>query len=437
MRISVFGLGYVGTVCAACLSDLGHTIIGVDVDPIKVDLLGQGKAPIIERDVEALVGSAVYAGRLWGTSNAEHAVFETELSLICVGTPSRANGALDTSAVETVAKQIGEAVKSKGTFHAVAVRSTVLPGTIRGRVLPILRETIGGEPGERFGLASNPEFMREGTAVADFRSPPKTVVGELDPATAEMVVSLYADLPGPVFRTKLEVAEMIKYADNAWHALKITFANEIGAICKAGGIDSHTLMDVFCADEKLNISSAYLKPGFAFGGSCLPKDTRALAHFGRLHDLDLPVMSNVLASNKEQIERGIDWILSTGRTHIAFLGFSFKAGTDDLRESPYVHVIERLIGKGRKIRIFDKNVDLARLLGANRHYLYGVLPHVAELMVDSLDVALDGAEVVIATANASEYQAVSERLKPGQTLLDFARLPGTEKLAENYNGFLW
>lgn len=437
MDIGVFGLGYVGTVCAACLAKLGHSVIGIDVHPTKVELMSQGKPPIIERDVAEYVSDAVASGRLRATTDARRAVAETDLSLICVGTPSRTNGSLDTSAVETVTRQIGSAIKEKNEYHSVVVRSTVLPGTVRGRVLPILEETTGGRVGERFGLASNPEFMREGTAIADFYDPPKTVIGEVDAETADKVAALYEDLPGPLFRTDLEIAEMVKYADNVWHGLKVTFGNEIGAICKRAGIDSHALMDIFCADRKLNISPAYLKPGFAFGGSCLPKDTRALAYFGLSHDLELPVVQNVIRSNREQVERGLDWILQTGAKRIAMLGFSFKAGTDDLRESPFLEILERLIGKGRQIKIYDRNVDLARLTGANRSYLYGAIPHIAELMVGSVEEAIEDAELVITTAKSAEYAAIVDLLGADQRLLDFARIDGRAKLGARYDGLLW
>lgn len=437
MNVSVFGLGYVGTVCSACLAHMGHNVVGVDLNETKVDLMSQGKPPIVERDVAEYVANAVSAGNLRATLDVEEAARETDLSLICVGTPSRTNGSLDIRAVEGVARQIGKAIARKNTFHSVVVRSTVLPGTVRGRVLPILEQETGGKVGDRFGLASNPEFMREGTAIADFYDPPKTVIGEVDPETADRLESLYGGLPGPVFRTSLEIAEMAKYADNVWHALKVTFGNEIGAICKAEGIDSHRLMEMFCADTKLNISKAYLKPGFAFGGSCLPKDTRALAHHAVSRDLDLPVIASIARSNREQIERGIDWVLDSGAKRVCFLGFSFKAGTDDLRESPYLDMIERLLGKGCQIKVFDRNVELAKLTGANRSYLYGVIPHVAELMVNNLDAALKDADTVVITANAPEYRDAVAKLLPNQRVLDFARLAEAETLEERYDGFLW
>jgi GDP-mannose 6-dehydrogenase len=437
MKISVLGLGYVGTVCAACLADRGHTVIGVDVNPEKLDILRMGRSPIVERDIDGLVGMGVKEGRLRVTGDVRKAVAESDLSLVCVGTPSRSNGSLDVSAVEAVVRQIGEAIADKGEFHSVVIRSTVLPGTLRGRLLPILEDATGGPLGTAFGLASNPEFMREGSAVVDFRNPPKTVIGEIDRETAERLEELYGNLPAPLFRVPVEVAELVKYTDNVWHALKVAFGNEIGTLCKTLEIDSHQVMDIFCSDTKLNISKTYLKPGFAFGGSCLPKDTRALTHFLVSRDVEAPIIANVLPSNKRLVERGVEWILESGAKKIAFLGFSFKAGTDDLRESPYVTVVEQLLGKGCSIRIFDKNVELARLLGANKQYLYQVIPHIAELMVDSLEEVLEGAEIVVATANAPEYIRVVETIRPGQKLLDFARLPGAEVLGERYDGFLW
>jgi GDP-mannose 6-dehydrogenase len=437
MKISVFGLGYVGTVCAACLADQGHTVVGVDVNPEKLQILGNGRSPIVEKDIDALVGRGVMEGRLRVTSSALEAIADTDLSLVCVGTPSRANGSLDVTAVEAVVEQIGQAIAAKGGYHSVVIRSTVLPGTIRERLVPLLEQSTGGAVGVTFGLASNPEFMREGSAVADFRNPPKTVIGQLDERTADLLEDLYGNLPAPLFRVPIETAELAKYADNVWHALKVAFGNEMGMLCKTLDIDSHALMDIFCSDTKLNISKAYLKPGFAFGGSCLPKDTRALAHFCVSRDVDAPIIASVLPSNKRLVERGVDWILESGAKRIAFLGFSFKAGTDDLRESPFVTVIEQLLGKGCSIRIFDKNVELARLLGANKQYLYQVIPHIAELMVESLDEALQDAEIIVTTANAPEYLPVVESLKPDQKLLDFARLPGVEGLGERYDGFLW
>lgn len=437
MRISVFGLGYVGTVCAACLAELGHEIVGVDISRTKVELLAGGRAPLVEWQLDELVARVVASGALRATTDAGQAIADTQMSLICVGTPSRADGSLDTSALVSVTHEIGRAILAKNAFHAVVVRSTVLPGTVRGTVLPILEETTGGKLGERFGLASNPEFMREGSAVDDFHNPPKTVIGELDAATADALEAIYGGMDAPLFRTKLEVAEFVKYSDNSWHALKVTFANEFGAIAKAAGVDSHAVMDILTVDRKLNISAAYLTPGFAFGGSCLPKDTRALAFLAASLDLEIPVISNLMASNREQIERGVDWIAATGLQKIAFLGISFKAGTDDLRESPFLEVASRLIGAGRDLKIFDKNVQPARLVGANRDYLFKIIPNAGALIVNDCASAIAQADLVVLTVDAPEYRDALSHVSATALVYDFARIPIPEQLGERYHGFLW
>ena len=368
MRIAVFGMGYVGVVSAACLARDGHEVTGVDPQPAKVEIVNSGKAPIVETNVSELIAETVAAGRLRATTSAEEAVMATDLSLVCVGTPSRRNGSLDTSAVERVCEEIGAAIAAKGRPHTVVIRSTILPGTMRGIVVPALERELGDRTGALLRLANNPEFLRESTAVYDYDNPPKTVVGSDDPAVAQGVLDLYSALPGPKFATRLEVAEMVKYADNSWHATKVAFANEIGNIAQAVGVDSWEVMDIFCQDTKLNISPYYMKPGFAFGGSCLPKDVRALTFKGRDLDLDLPLLNALIPTNEAQVGRAVEMVADFGIRNVAFLGISFKSGTDDLRESPQVTLVERLIGKGFNLRIYDKNVHLARLLGANRAY---------------------------------------------------------------------
>ena len=358
MKISVFGLGYVGAVSAGCLTATGHEVTGVDPACVKVDLINGGKSPVIEEHLDELIGQAVRNGRLKATQDIQDAILSTDLSLVCVGTPSKPNGDLDLRHVATVSREIGEAISMKGARHTVVIRSTVLPGTVRGLVIPLLEKTSGKQAGSGFGVGNNPEFLREGTAVADFFHPPKTVIGAIDTQTSDDIAALYSDLSAPLIRTSIEVGEMVKYCDNAWHALKVAFANEIGTTCKAIGIDSHAVMDIFCKDTKLNLSPTYLKPGFAFGGSCLPKDVRALAYRARYLDLDLPVLNSILQSNERQINRGFDLIAARGKRAVSFLGVSFKAGTDDLRESPILDLVERLIGKGYDVRIFDKNVNL-------------------------------------------------------------------------------
>lgn len=433
MRISVFGLGYVGTVCAACLADQGHEVVGVDKSESKVELIRSGRSPIVERDIDDLVARSVKSNRLTATLDATEAVASTEISFVCVGTPSRSNGALDLSGVDTVATEIGRAIRLKAEPHTVVLRSTVVPGTTREVVAARVAEGAGNVA---FSVAFNPEFLREGSAVADFNAPAKTVVGAFDDETAETVVSLYRDLPGPKITTDVEIAELVKYVDNSWHALKVAFGNEIGLIAKTLGIDSHDVMDVFFQDKRLNISPAYLKPGFAFGGSCLPKDLRALTYLARKHDLNLPVLNHILESNQMLIDRGVDWILSQSGKRIAFLGISFKSGTDDVRESSYVEMVERLIGKGREVRIFDPNVKVAQLIGANRSYLMQVIPHIASLMVPNIIDAVGWADTIVTTVADPVYEAGIADIRPDQTLLDFARFNSRDSEVRR-EGFLW
>lgn len=438
MRIAVFGLGYVGVVSAACLARDGHEVIGVDPQPEKVRLVAGGKTPIVEQYVGELIEEAVRTGRLTATTDAADAVRRSDLSLVCVGTPSRRNGGLDTSAVERVCQQIGAAIRASGRPHLVVMRSTILPGTMRGLVIPTLERASGMTAGEGLRVANNPEFLRESTAVYDYDNPPKTVVGSLDPETAEQVLALYTDLPGPKIATSVEVAELVKYADNAWHAVKVAFGNEIGNIAKAVGVDSWAVMDIFCQDQKLNISPYYLKPGYAFGGSCLPKDVRALTYKGRELDLELPLLNSLLPSNDRQIERAFEHVAACGTRRVAFLGISFKSGTDDLRESPQVALVEKLIGKGYDLRIYDRNVHLARLTGANRDYIVNVIPHISEILSDDLDAVLAHGELVVVGNPAPEFRDVAGRLKPGQKLYDLARIPGAaETLGNRYEGVNW
>jgi GDP-mannose 6-dehydrogenase len=436
MQISVFGLGYVGTVCAGCLADRGHTVVGVDKSETKVNLVQSGQSPIVEVEIGQLIRSAVDAGRLTATVDADHAVASTDLSIICVGTPSRSNGSLNLEAIERVTTEIGNALRSKATRHMVAVRSTVVPGTTRNVIVPRLVQESGKEPGPAFGVAFNPEFLREGSAVRDFNNPSKTVVGGLDEMTAAAIMSLYEELCGPKIITEIETAELAKYVDNSWHALKVVFGNEIGRIGKSLGIDSNKIMDIFLEDRRLNISPAYLRPGFAFGGSCLPKDLRALNYLSRTLDLSLPILNNIFESNRLLIEHGANWILSQSRKRIAFLGISFKSGTDDVRESPFVDLVERLIGKGCEIRIFDPNVRLSHLIGANKEYLNRVLPHVTDLMVPEMSDALDWAELIVVTTANPTYRSGILNARHDQVVLDFCRLDLADTSAK-VEGFLW
>jgi GDP-mannose 6-dehydrogenase len=437
LKVSIFGLGYVGTVCAGCLAREGHEIIGVEPVLTKVELVNAGKSPIIEADIEEIIADAVKSRRLRATDDPVQAILDTDLSFVCVGTPSQINGNLDLTHVRHACEQLGRGLKNKTARHTVVIRSTILPGTMRRMVIPVLEEYSGKKAGKDFGVCNNPEFLREGSAVMDFAFPSKTVIGELDGASGDAVAALYAKLNAPLIRTDVETAEMIKYIDNSWHALKIGFANEIGNLCKVFSIDAHRAMEIFCQDKKLNISSAYLKPGFAFGGSCLPKDLRALAYSAKLHDLELPILNAILPSNELQVARGLQLIMVKGRKRIGILGFSFKEGTDDLRESPMIEIIERLTGKGYDVRIYDKNVQVARLVGANRDFILNRIPHISRLMVDNIDAVLQHGETIVVGNKSAEFESVPQRLHKGQCLVDFVRISNYPNNNGEYSGICW
>jgi GDP-mannose 6-dehydrogenase len=437
MRVSIFGLGYVGAVSAACLAERGHTVIGVDPNAAKVELINSGLAPVVEAELAELTRRAVSEKRLSATSDPLSAVLESDVTFVCVPTPSLTNGNLDFRYVERVCAEIGAALREKGRFHVVVMRSTILPGTLKDLVIPTLERASGRRAGEDFGVCHNPEFLRESTAVADFRNPAKTVIGATDSRSGDIVQGLYEGFPGPVVRCPTEVSEMVKYADNTWHATKITFANEIGKICKSLGLDSHAVMDIFCKDAKLNLSPYYLKPGFAFGGSCLPKDLRALTYHARSHDVSTPLLNSLMYSNGEQIEQGIAMVLAARRKKVGVLGFSFKAGTDDLRESPLVEVIERLIGKGFDLRLYDRNVNIAKLTGANREYIMKSIPHIERLMVPSVEQVLEHADVIVIGNRGEEFTALADKLRPDQLVIDFVRIRQIEERHGNYAGICW
>ncbi|MBL8351852.1 MAG: nucleotide sugar dehydrogenase [Burkholderiaceae bacterium] len=436
MKISIFGLGYVGAVSAGCLASDGHDVIGVDPNATKVDLINRGVTPIIEKDIGAMIERAVAAGRLRATTSVRQAVVDSDLSLVCVGTPSQLNGNLDLSYVRRVCEEIGEAIRHKDSFHVVVARSTMLPGSMRNLVIPTLEQASGKRAGIDFGVCNNPEFLREGSAVYDYHHPPKTVIGETDSQAGQRLVDLYSALDAPLIRTSVEVAEMVKYADNNWHAVKVAFANEIGNICKAVGIDGHEVMDIFCQDTKLNLSAYYMKPGFAFGGSCLPKDVRALTYKARSLDLDLPLLNAVLPSNERQVQRAIEMVTGKGHRKVGVLGFAFKAGTDDLRESPMVDVIEHLIGKGFELRLFDRNVNMAALTGANRDYILNHIPHISRLMVNSVDEVMAFADTVVIGNGAAEFRAAALNAREGQQVVDFVRVADRSS-GPGYDGICW
>ena len=438
MRVSVFGLGYVGSVSAAAFAADGHDVVGVDVNAGKVQAINEGRSPIVEPGLDDLLQRGAAERRLRATTDTGEAVHATDLSLICVGTPSRKNGSLDLTYLERVCEQIGEALAGKDDYHVVVVRSTVLPGTTHGVVIPALERTSGKKYGEGFGVAVNPEFLREGTALRDFRQPPLTLVGHNHAADAAPAKALYASIDAPLFSTSIRVAEMMKYTSNAWHAVKVVFANEIGNLCKRVGVDSHEVMDIFCQDEKLNLSPYYLKPGFAFGGSCLPKDVRALQYRAKELDLELPMIGAVLDSNRMQVQHAIDRIIDAGKKKIGLLGFSFKAGTDDLRESPMVILAEALLGKGYQLCIYDRNVSLARLVGANKQYINEQIPHLSQHLCDSIDEVIDTSEVVVVGNGAPEFADAVTRCRPDQLIVDLVRLPlDFSKVQAHYDGICW
>lgn len=436
MKISIFGLGYVGAVSAGCLASDGHDVIGVDPNQTKVDLINKGVTPIIEKDIGEMIAKAAAARKLRATTDVREAVMGSDISLICVGTPSLLNGNLDLSYVRRVCEEIGAAIKDKSSFHVVVGRSTMLPGSMNNVVIPTLEQATGMKAAVDFGVCNNPEFLREGTAVYDYYHPPKTVIGESDSRAGDMLVELYKHMDAPMIRTDLETAEMVKYTDNNWHALKVAFANEIGNICKAVGIDGHKVMEIFCQDTKLNLSPYYMKPGFAFGGSCLPKDVRALTYKGRSLDLDLPVLNAIMPSNQHQIDKAIDMITTKGNRKVGILGFAFKAGTDDLRESPIVNVIESLIGKGYELKLYDSNVNLAALTGANRDYILNHIPHISKLMVQRIDEVLSFAETLVIGNGAEEFRPVPGNLKPHQIVIDLVRITKNQSGGQ-YDGICW
>ena len=438
MKVAVFGLGYVGSVSAANFAAEGHDVVGVDVNADKVAAVNRGQSPIVEPGLDSLLKSGVESGRLRATSSTSEAIAETDLSLVCVGTPSRKNGSLDLTYLIRVCEQIGDALKDKPTYHVVVIRSTVLPGTTHGHVIPTLEARSGKKYGEGFGVAVNPEFLREGTALKDFRQPPLTLVGHNHAWDAAPTKSLYDGIDAPLYSTSIRVAEMMKYTSNAWHAVKVVFANEIGNLCKRVGIDSHEVMDIFCRDEKLNLSPYYLKPGFAFGGSCLPKDVRALQYRAREVDLEMPLINSVLGSNHMQIQHALDRIIETGKKRVGILGFSFKAGTDDLRESPMVILGEALLGKGYELCIYDRNVSMARLMGANKEYIERQIPHLSRHLCDSIDDVISRSDVVVIGNAAPEFSAAVTQCRPDQTIVDLVRIPiEFGALQAQYDGICW
>ncbi|RJG09711.1 UDP-glucose/GDP-mannose dehydrogenase family protein [Pseudomonas cavernicola] len=418
MRISIFGLGYVGAVCAGCLSARGHQIVGVDVTPLKIEMINNGKSPIVEPGLEALLQKGVNSGNLRGTLDVREAVMATDVSLIATPTPSKKNGDLDVSYIAQVCEQIGSVLPEKAGRHTVVVRSTVLPGTVKNVVIPMLEKHSGMKAGVDFGVAVNPEFLRESTAIKDYDFPAMTVIGELDKASGDLLEAIYCELDAPIIRKSIEVAEMIKYTCNVWHATKVSFANEIGNIAKAVGVDGREVMDVICQDHKLNLSKYYMRPGFAFGGSCLPKDVRALNYRASQLDVEHPLLEAIMRSNAVQVQKAFDIITSYGKRRVGLLGLSFKAGTDDLRESPLVELAEMLIGKGYDLHIFDRNVEYARVHGANKDYIESKIPHVSSLLRSDLQEVVEGADIIVLGNNDALFAELVKQVPAGKRVID-------------------
>ena len=418
MKISIFGLGYVGTVLSACFANAGHRVIGVDPDEKKVDLVNGGQSPVIETGLDRLVARAAREGWLRATGDSESAVLETEISMVCVGTPSTMSGDADLSDVRHACQGIGRALRKKQPYHLVVIRSTLLPGTTRNVVIPALQQTSGRIAGRDFGVAVNPEFMRESSAIHDFYNPSKTVIGSSSPGDGKTLADLYNHLPGPMIQTSIDVAEMLKYADNAFHALKITFANEIGRICKRLDIDSSGVMEIICQDKKLALSPAYLKPGFAYGGSCLPKDLRALTRLARIKNVPVPILDAISASNTRQIQNAAEWIKTKCRHRIGMLGIAFKTGTDDLRESPLVLLAKSLLREGYDLKIYDAFVSPSRLIGSNLKYIQEQIPHFSELLAGSISEVLEHSEAIVVGHENPEYFAAVSALTPARPIID-------------------
>lgn len=439
MKISIFGLGYVGCVSGACLSELNHEVIGVDSNMVKVEMINKGKTPVIEDGFQEFLENTVRNKMFRASSDWEKAIAETDIALVCVGTPSRMNGSIDLRFVKRVSEHIGTALKNKKDYFVVGIRSTVFPGTVDGLVIPTLEEHSGKVVGKDFGVCMIPEFLREGSSVHDFFHPPKTVIGEYDKKSGDLIADLFKTIDAPLVRTQIRVAEMVKYADNSFHALKVAFANEIGNLSKELGFDSHKVMNIFCLDTKLNLSPYYLKPGFAFGGSCLPKDLRAITYESKMHDVELPLLNAVLDSNKKQILKVIKKLCEYKGRSLGFLGISFKGGTDDLRESPIVEVIETMIGKGFKVKIYDKYVSIAKLIGSNKEYIEKEIPHISSLMCSSPVELINNSEVLIVGNFSDEFKnALISETKDNQVVIDLVRiLDEKDRRIKNYYGICW
>ena len=438
MRISIFGLGYVGAVSLACLARDGHDVIGVDIDRSKLDLIMAGKTPVVEEGMVELMAQVAASGKTHVSSDVRQAVHDSEISLVCVGTPSAGNGSQDQSAILRMAHELGQALRDKAEPHVLVLRSTLVPGTVEDVLRPIIEQQSGKKDGEGFFLCFQPEFLREGSSIRDYDHPPLTVVGANHAFGVERLRALFGHLPCKFVHTSVRSAEMMKYCCNNFHALKITFANETARLCDALGVNAFEVMDLVCQDTQLNISRAYLRPGFAFGGSCLPKDLRATTHLAKMRDVEVPMLAGIMPSNRAHLELALGKLLSTGKRKIGFIGLSFKTGTDDLRESPLVTLAEQLIGKGIALSIYDPEVHLARLLGANRHFLEKHLPHIGQMLQADLDSVIDSSEVlVMGSTDPAVCAALQQRCRPDQVVLDLVHIANPAALRARVEGLCW
>lgn len=438
MKISIFGLGYVGAVSLACLTRDGNQVIGVDIDATKLDLIMAGKTPVVEEGMVDLMAAAAASGRVTVTTDAQSAVLDSEISLVCVGTPSAANGSQDQTAILRLAEEMGQAIAGKDTPHIVVFRSTLVPGTVETVLRPIIEKESGKKDGKGFFLCFQPEFLREGSSIRDYDKPPFTVVGANHSYPVERLRELFGKLPCRFIETTVRAAEMMKYCCNNFHALKITFANETARLCEALGVDPFEVMSLVCQDTQLNISPAYLKPGYAFGGSCLPKDLRATTYLAKIHDVDIPMLSGIMPSNRNHLDLALRKLQAIGKRKIGFVGLSFKTGTDDLRESPLVTLAEQLIGKGMQLAIYDPEVHLARLLGANRSFIERHLPHIGQMLRADLDEVIAESDVLVIGLSGQDIaERLAQACRPEQILLDLVRLPNVAAIPARVDGLCW
>jgi len=438
MNISIFGLGYVGAVSLACLARDGHSVIGVDIDPAKLELIRSGKTPVVEEGMVELMARVAASGRVSVTTDVSQAVLGSDLSLICVGTPSASNGSQDQSAMLKLAHELGRAMRDKSGGHVFVFRSTLVPGTVEDVLKPIVERESGKNSGSDFDVCFQPEFLREGTSIRDYDRPPFTVVGAGTEAPVARLRELFGHLPCEFYATSIRAAEMVKYCCNNFHALKITFANETARLCEALGVDAFQVMELVCKDRQLNISPAYLKPGFAFGGSCLPKDLRATLYLAKTRDVELPMLGNVLGSNRVHVEHAVAKVLASGRRRVGMIGLSFKTGTDDLRESPLVQIAEQFIGKGLSLLVYDPEVHLSRLLGANRRFIEQHVPHIGSLMREDIESVIAGSEFLVVGLSAPRiFEALARHVREDQIILDLVNIPKTAALRGKVIGLCW